>query len=60
MVSEAGHYVKFFVPLEGFEPPTYRSEGGRSIQLSYRGYYFRRCGSAGTRTRDTLLKRQVL
>ena len=32
-------YLAILAPQEGFEPPTYRLEGGCSILLSYWGKY---------------------
>ena len=36
-LAEASAY--FMAPARGFEPPTYRLGGGRSILLSYAGVY---------------------
>ncbi len=51
-------------PSVGLEPTTFRSVGGCSIQLSYKGMTHIpepfTSAPGGTRTHDTLIKSQVL
>ncbi len=37
VIHSLGFHLQKLVPQRGFEPPTCRLGGGRSIQLSYRG-----------------------